>query len=90
MCFLGDDEEKLRGSPGTMHTPGMIPAGFDWRSCQQRSMISLHEQIRIPGGGNTNEVPVSGVEGLRPRSPAREADPLSNSPPARSSVRGES
>ena len=45
------------------------------------------------GGENTNEVPVSGAEGLRSRSSAPEADPLSppqgRSPPHQESVRGE-
>jgi len=51
MHFLEDDEETLCGSPGIPHIPGMIPVGFCCRTCQQRIMISLHQQVRISGGG---------------------------------------
>jgi len=33
----------------TLHVPGMMPVGHCCRTCQQRIMISLHEQIRITG-----------------------------------------
>ena len=65
MHFLDDDEEKLCGSPGIPHIPGMMPVGFYGRTCQQRIMISLHEQIWIAGDSPDT---ASGVDGQDPHS----------------------